>query len=686
MPDLDLLQNPVIPDEDSVAAPIEPAVDPQIIIDALIQVMNEGTEEAYTLSRDEKLVWADNLAMRESRYIDGSSDKIGKRIIWQGYISKAIDTIKALMKRALIPDPGRMDFFDAVAKWPGVEPWVESIVALMRMKCKEARPRDVNGGLYGLLGMWLEDCFVLGTCMSIVTHEAIRKRNEDGVIEGPTPQYISAWNAWPWRTDCNTFNETATTIYDPIGRRELERGGFFNVKNVVKKYEDNALEIDDRAPRRENDEQKKSGSRRSGMFPRYIYLGPFPIYEIQDSKAELKDLSEWEIIQILAQKYEFDPAEAEDAEWWDIEWIGDECIQCRPYPTWIPIGKGPIAADTIYPRSKYIWGFGIYNRSAGEEWIANFFNRASMKICAWLAKPARYFRKDLVDREWLNLRGARPSIQPDDTIPIVGDYGSGKPFDFVDTHSGSALPAILNQIERGDQRIREQTGATSAVEGTDRSETATQNANNVAQSMSLIEDMEKDKEYGILLDVVKRMYIVQQQFMTETNEAELVPVEAGEQQLQTMWVRPEMVVGEDLIDFVMTGSSSPGNRMNQAQAFGAFVERWLKSGALDIMEAVKMDTKIMGLRGADKLIAQPNEEDAAKRLANILGAFGHEGFWMLSQADQMALMGGMGGMGGTPGGPLGGGMGPPGAVPMGAGQGQLPGPSPQGPGGGQMMP
>ena len=166
----------------------------------------------------------------------------------------------------------------------------------------------------------------------------------------------------------------------------------------------------------------------------------------------------------------------------------------------------------------------------------------------------------------------------------------------------------------------------------------------------------------------------------------------------TVMVTPQMMMRERLLDIKMTASMmSPGNRKTQWEALMQYMQLFLQTGALDIMQAARLAAKVLRLPGWEQILANVNPWDMQQMMMNPTMALGQAGQGYANQnfmnrqqipanqlpmiAQQGMMDGGMG-QGGPP--PTGGPPGQPGGPPPG-GQGQGPpggqGPPPGGPGG-----
>jgi len=641
--------------------PAGPGPDLERIETAIVQVLRAGEARAESLSAAEKREWqlfermADGKAER-----DNPGDILSELGFYLAAIDKAREIFKAALMNDLIPDPARMDFFEGEAKWAGLEQYAEGITAMMRAKFKLMRPEDAENGFIQLLGMLIDDLTLKGTMIGLVTHEvSYNEHDAESMIEsGPTLQYFDPFNVWPWRTDVNNFSQTAVTIYAPLTRADLEspENGYKNVEKVI--------ESGSTAQRRRDPatgQSEQSAGFKDDLYGRRIYYGPWIGHQLrEESGIDEEDESIW---RAMAEEYGFDAEKARERYWWQIERVEEILIQCRPFPLSLPRGAGPLVAHKLVARNGRIWGRGMYHRSAWQERIINHFLRAMILTSAACADPPFTYREYLIDQQFLAERGGQVKLTSGEGIKITGDANAGKIIDPI-LFNAEAIPIMQRMADRQDEDIRELTGVTSAVEGTDRSKTATQSANNLQQSLSLIRYQEKNLEQGFLRQVVARCYVIQCQAMRLAGMTEHTAISKEQGQVQMVTVAPEMLIDETLIDWQMTGLTSPGNKMNLIQAFEKYAGALQQSGQAETTELYSYWGMLLGIPNADRFIAQGYDMLTIQNmLANLQTAFGQQGAMLLPDEAKKALAklmmtgmvpgpgaaGGVGGVGGAGG-------------------------------------
>jgi hypothetical protein len=613
---------------------------------ALINYLHEGHAAAVSVSEPIKRDWV--VFMRMARAIsalDDPDDTFTDLGVWIATIAKAKDTLRAQIVNDLIPDPGSMDFFRLDILREFWERYGEIITKLLQDKFRAAQPQDCEGGFIDLFDMEVDDWLTIGNMLTIVSNEQEQgDLDADHVISGPTPQYLDPFNVWPWDIDVNTFRDTNTTIYQPISRYELRDGEgsiFTNVDKVIESETCVSL------PRR--DATADSGADVSSLitklYPRYTYLGRWPSIELKEVVKEKYD----GMVAAMGAAYGFDPAQCDAERWWQMEYVGDTLICCRPFPLTLPKGRGPILHEVLYKVNGQLWGEGLYHRVQWDERILNFFHRCVINIAGMAADPPYVARRHLMDPEWLQRRGEGGALEAGEAIWVIGNDGGQKPFEPLYPPI-EVIRLLQDQKKEREDNLSELIGVTSAMEGEDKTKTATQNANNLQQSLGMAKYWEKKLETGYLREIVCRMYAVMRQVMTLSGMPEQTTMSFEEMTVQSIPVAPEMLADETFVSVVMTGLNSPGNKFNQSKAFGEFVNRWVATGGLNIPEAIKTDAKILGLGNAEALIAQVDPMAAQAAMFNLTSVGGPNAMKLASPAVMQALAQQQGG--GLPGAPM----------------------------------
>ena len=224
--------------------------------------------------------------------------------------------------------------------------------------------------------------------------------------------------------------------------------------------------------------------------------------------------------------------------------------------------------------------------------------------------------------------------------------------------------------------MREQTGVTTALEGQDRSDTATQNANNLQQSMIIV-DYTVTRLEQYLKDLAERVYVVTCQAMKLGDVSAKVPMSYQENQLRAVEIRPEHLLSLSLIDIQITGSASPLNMASQIMVMKDVAQLYGPTGKINFSELIKAHLMMGKIRDPRRFLVEPDQMSDMERASNAVAAFGGRGVQFLPPDLLMRLYGmpmappGMG---------MGAGMGMGGGMPQGPGA-----PMPMQPGGGMPM-
>ncbi|MEN6536696.1 MAG: hypothetical protein ABFD89_23775 [Bryobacteraceae bacterium] len=615
---------------------------------AILQVLHEGTEKAKTRSRATKAKWADWINMKYGQgFKDDPGDILTEKGVGLRMLAKFTRTYRSQVMRQLVPNPAEHDWISVTAKMPGLEGVAEAVEALMQDRFREMRPEDARN-FYGLLPMHVDDWLTLGNMMAMPTHEYfIGDVNDDDIEHGPVVQYLDPFNVWPWSVQVNQIAKTDVTVYDPVDRYELDKLGLDEA--MVKRIEATAMG-GQQTLRRDKDaggELDDEANEPEDLLERQLYFGKFPFYEIREVYGE--DLTLEAAIEALAGKFGFERDKA-GGHWWQGEWIGDVLMDCSPYPLELPAGCGPIMHESYIHRNNQLWGLGMFDGNAIEERLATALHKDVIRLSKMAARPPRGIDLDAIDAKWRQEHGSSPTFEPDQMIPFHSNVTQGRAFIQTIDVNTAAIPHLTQEIQRHEANMRDDTGVTTAVEGQDQSKTATQNANNLQQSLSLQEYDVTMLENGWLREMLVRCYLIERQAMTLADRQEVVSMSTDEQKLKALVVRPEDMRQSRHFRLEAVGSTMPGNKSHMAKAMADAGQMYLQTGALNLPEWIKVHLRMMGIRNVGKLLTVSDPTQVMEYVQNLVGMFGPAGLAFLpthmQQAFQQLMGGGMGAMGG----------------------------------------
>jgi hypothetical protein len=629
-----------------------PVAEPELTAEeALISVLKGKRDVAQALSEKIKEKWAQYVVMRfHAGLKDDPEHPLTELGLYIASLAKYLATMKANIHKKVLPNTSDMDFFALASKALGLEPVVNRWEAYLREKIKIMVPTSAASFNEQMTNV-IDDLLFLGNTVAIVKHKYYEGDFVgDDVIHGPVVERVDPFNAWPDTITVDTAAQANWFIYDPITREELEDpdNGYFNVDTVIEKEtESERSKRDPTTQHTETDVDHDSPSEWGHdhlSYERWIYLGRFPKAAVLEELAQSALRTDQEaagvnydaVLAELGAYYEFDPMAAKDREWWWIEFVGETPIKCQPWPYWMPQGCGPVEHAGLIRRNGFLWAHGMYDYAAVEERILNSHHRDIVTMARMAARRPKEYDKSRIDQEWLAERGDRLALEPDDDVPVNSQEGKSiiRPIDIT----SDAIPLLAAEMKRLEMNMRELTGVTTAVEGNDKSDTATQAANNYSQSLVLVEFFATQFEATIFRRIVQRCLCICMQAIKETGATEFVMVPYDEMQLQMLDVNPIHVIGMSMIDVQMQGTSSPGNQLHQMQAMMEWFKLFLPTGAIKIFEAVKMSAKVLGVKGYEQLLAIQDQDDPMRMAYNLLAAFGPQGLKFLPPAAVAAIM------------------------------------------------
>ena len=620
-------------------------LDLEWVEESLVQVLRSGHDRAFGKMGSVHRRWAEFRTMKSGQPVNRYDfDELERMGVYLPDLAKFCDVMRAQILREVLPDPSAMDFFELGIEFPGFEAWADTITEGLRAKFRLMRPQEAPSGFMDSLDRQIDDLTTLGNCFSLMLYD-MRGGGKQGVVHGPVDQYLDAMNVFPWRLDTPNAALIDFTIYNAIDDHELDAGSFRH-KDKVRQ------EVGKKATSRRSPVDEVSGTVQSDreetdfaepLYERYIYAGRWPGWElrtklgftVQDEKIN-QDILNALIWNFLGKEFGFDPAEASEAEYWDIQWIGQVLVQCRPYVLDLPVGLGPIQHRALNPVNGYLLGHGIYDRGHWDERLKNFFYKCIVRICGINSDPPVKVYRQLIEPEWYQRHGESPRIEPGMAIPVKTLPGvTQNPFEPLYLNE-EAIPMIRDQMAMHDVNMRQLTGINTDIEGQSRARTATQAANNLQQSMSLIQYYVKGLEEGFLKEKVQRAYSAWRGVLTMLGgqDAVMLPQGIGP---GPATITPDLLVDPSMIRVKMTGSSSPGNRFNMIEAVREFMQFWLPTGVLGADAMAREHAKYLGL-SFDKLRMNWPQSDASKIVMQAMATWGSQSLRLL-RPDVLAAAG-----------------------------------------------
>ena len=401
----------------------------EAVEDAVLDLVDGGLTQAIGLSQDVKRRWSLFLRMKQGLPPEEwEDDPLIDLDVYLPDLAKFTDTLRSQYLNDLIDDPSMMDFFEIDSPAQGVWPYTEAVSSLLQHKFKEMKPRNCTGYM-DFLSRSFDDLLTLGNMTSIATHEVLEGDDGDMVRQGPTMQWVDPFNVWPWRTDVHTLDETDVTVYDPLSEWELTIGDYQNVEE--------ALEIETTGPGGMRDENASADSEEDGggqqhesLKHRYVSFLKWPIFRlVRALEADYPEVTSEDVVLALATKYEFDLESVRAGGWWDIQHIGETLIRCKPYPLLLPVDRSPLMLHGLNKRNGQLWSLGLYDRGAWDERLKNLFHRHLITLSAFNSRPPIAVYHDMIEPEYLQVRGEDFRLEPGDTIPLVTSPGSSRFFE-----------------------------------------------------------------------------------------------------------------------------------------------------------------------------------------------------------------------------------------------------------------
>lgn len=690
----------VAPDDTGTATGEVDLNDPELMAceQALITVLSYNTDKAigYSMRRNQRWMMFQQMSQACPPYQDDPNDPLINLGYYVPQLAKLDETMGALILNTLFQDPSKYDFFrlDAKPEWQGIGMLSEALTAQLQNKFRIMRP-EANSGFLGVFDLMLRDFRKFGNMLGLITHEILSDPMQavtmDDIIMGPSVQKVDPFNAKPWRTDVENATDTPWSLYDPMTPDQAHQMGFENEAGLFENEQ--PKDIRNRYMEFYTDSYQNYDlytewtAPTTQQYERWVYLGKFPYYLMRQQMGESNekevqfDMDFQAMMGKLAGKFQFDPMGATPDTWFEIHYVGNTIIRCKPYGINLPVGMGPIIHHKLYPVSGYLWGEGIWDRCQWDERFFNDLQRAVIHIVKFTAKGVYAVREDMIKREWLQLHGPQLRFQPDDVIELDTQPGDNRKFFEKVEINEAAIPFIREQQKQLVDQMQADTGMYPDMQGQSRAKTLGQTQINVQAGNNLVDWIIKLIENGLLREIVSRMYVVMEQAANELGHVGSVSVSAEDGLMQSVMLQPADIISLNFVDITMTGAASPANRANTIASVNQIAQMFLPTGAIDIQKTVKTLCKLAQVP-PDEIMFKPDMQDVMSMIQNLQTVAGPNWMQFVPQSiqQQMGMMLGPGPAAPPPGAPGAGAKGP---QPAGGPQQQSPGgqlPPPQGAG------
>ena len=526
-----------------------------------------------------------------------------------------IDVLKANILREIAPDPAENIAFDIQSEVLGLEYFAKKASAGLRRKVISATPAAADT-VYDLVNMWLTDFFGCGASLAINGHEGTADdANRDGIRQGPVPQYIDFMNWWPNAYDVNRPAQCDHYIYAPIDIYQFKAGKYENEAEALQRCSAT------QNTRRDTDSFDQYQYQNNllwwqytteRLYRRYIYIGKWPGEDLR-MRAGLDGVSDEDMIIALADKYGAQDPElyiqaAQQSYWWHIEFCDGVLLRVQPYPLMVPAGQCPLIMSACFKRNGLLMPYGLFDRGASwSDRLANFYYRAGVHITKAAMNPPWYYREGMIKQSWLNQQGTeQPSLVQGVGIPIVSDENT-KPIETI-RFNIEAVPISQQQRALHENDLADLTGSVDALQGTAQSKTATQDQNNLQQSQTFANFY--SREFGkFVVQVLKGMYVIwiQSMEMGGTGYTEYAPADMDSQGMRMVTITRQDLLSLEFLEFMLTGPSAPGNRMNQSVVVGNLTAKYLPLGILNPFKTAEAEFEIAGVSALMKpCLQQPD--------------------------------------------------------------------------------
>lgn len=612
---------------------------------ALIVHLRERTELARSLSAQTHYNWSRYELMRKNQWrLDDPTDVLSQQGVYVPLTARRIDVAIASILSEAIPDQTNLNFFDTQGKIEHLDEYVDKAKEALRNCFMGMRPKD-STSYSQLVRMRVDNTLTFGNSFSLITIDDFPAENGN-FVSGPCAQWLDPFNVLPHDVDVSDATETDFSLFQPLDERQLQATGY-PPEMIAYIRENYPADIQSR---RDDEAYAVQGSYYDGrmtssplrrLYRRWVYIGRWPGHELRDDTLPPDE----EIWPVLGEEFNFTPQESTVAEWWHMEWIGHTLTACQPYPIALPRGTCPITHGRLFKVPGQIYGYGMYHRTEWHERFYNKYLRAVLRYSMLMSNPPGVYDKTAIDAAYLQKIGAKfPSLAPGVWIPAnraLGTQTGGLPLQAL-PFGAEAIQPMMDQMAYHEQTINEITGITDAVEGDDESRTATQNANNLQQSLKTIFDYIGTIESDILLPDVQKCYVAMQQCYLMASEGffQLVSGDPSQQAYRSLMVRPEDLLDQTLFDFIITGSTSPGNKQNQIKAFQESVGQLAPfPGLLNMPNVARYLFEMHDIKNIDALVNSFDPAQVLSKLMNIIAMFGGDSvqaYMMMAQDPQIS--------------------------------------------------
>lgn len=614
---------------------------------AISMTLRQNRQNAIGRDFWRKRDWMMFRAMKEG---NPPGDDENHPLVQLGYhpplIAKYEQQMRTTILNMLIPDASEYDFFELEADplWQGFDGISEALTELLRRKFKQMAPHAANG-FFNTLDLMMADYDDIGTCVGLCTYDMLsdpfEPGNTDGLIDGPSVQWVDVFNVFPDRDDVNTLSETFVHIWDPVIPENIERMGLVNLDKLPKPSPQFNRFMNYAFFSEAQTVQWSPGKYYQlpalNQYPRWIGLGRFPFSQVKDALRgtlgeEWADLpmeqSFGQLMQMIAPKFmpDVDPATIRIDTFFDIQCddTSDILLKCRPYSLKLPRGKGPLIDDRLYKSPGYVWGDGLYKRCQLDERFYADLERQAITWTKFESQGVWLEYDELLDDEYREHRGDQFKVEPG--MIVKGKLSNStsatgvQPINRIQLGTQPALEMIGEKQQQIVGRMQDLTSINNDVQGQSTAKTATQSAQNLQQGLSILQGVAKSIESGMLREIVARCYVVMQQAALLSGFVPPVTVSSEEALLRTIRMSPADIMSLTYINVRMMGLLAPGNKANQLQQFLEYFQIFSQTGALDINECAKVGGKMLGFSGSGSLLYKPDPNMIMGEMQNYQNA------------------------------------------------------------------
>jgi hypothetical protein len=622
--------------------PPEGAVDggfEQAFETAIVRWLMAGHEHALSVNEEKKKRMARHRRLRQGQW---GKQLPGKERLYRPTLAKKINRFLANAVRKIVPNPYNHDWLRMQAVWKGLEVYVEEYEAYLRHKLATAKAES-DKSFFRTARRSLDDAATYGSTCGVVPMEMIQGdlNGDQHISASPSPTRLDMFNVWPWHIDVDDITQTNTTVYAPIddallddldgdlAARIREKLNPISQRSGSGDMDNRALDPD------ENPNMNLFGD----VYDRYIgYVRGFPWREIvKYIDKDFKELAEAKgkdgLIELLAEKYGFDPALAVRASWWTVEVAGDSIlISAKPWPIWLPEGEGPLVWYNFFHISGQLWGRSMYDYSEIDERMMNQYHTAAMRVGMMAANPPMTLNEAGLDPVWYSQRGRKLLLAPGDVILTIGE--SQRPVVEPLKLNSESLPLIDAQADKHEANQTEDTGISGDIEGQSKARTATAAAQNAQQGGITIDDFVRDFQIGWLFPIAVRSFMAQTQglqFLSQNVDGyyDVAPMGHTEQMLSAAIITPEHVMDLRWVQISVNGLEDDGARVAKFNMLRDWSQMLLQTGRVDIDKIAMEGYKLIGFQDYRSFLAIYADWTPEKAMANLIGAFGRDSLGLL---------------------------------------------------------